>query len=253
MAVLGKGIALYYRLKGMGIRLYAANAGFFILLSLFPMAAVLLGLMHLTDLSPKDLLPGLLPQVLQESAGELITTLWEKSDLTVLGISALTALWSAGRGIHGLMLGLNAIYGVREARGYVKTRLICAGDTLLLLGMLLLYQYGIRKIPETEYGLRSLVALVLQVTVFTFLYQVLPCGRYRLVESLPGGILTGTGWLLFLRLFSLYGRISTGLSSLWGPVYVVFLGMLWLYFGLRIFFLGGAVNALRMKKNVEKM
>ena len=56
----------------------------------------------------------------------------------VVSVSALGALWSASRGVYGVLLGLNAIYGVRENRGYWYTRSISVLYTFALLMVLLL-------------------------------------------------------------------------------------------------------------------
>lgn len=48
------------------------------------------------------------------------------------------AIWSSSRGVYCIKTGLNAIYGERESRGYVYTRLVSVLYTVLLLAALLL-------------------------------------------------------------------------------------------------------------------
>ena len=64
----------------------------------------------------------------------------------LVGVSAVTALWSASRGIYGMLTGLNAVYGVSENRGYIYTRSISVVYTfvfiLILLLTLVLHVFG---------------------------------------------------------------------------------------------------------------
>ena len=46
------------------------------------------------------------------------------------------AIWSSSRGVYCIKTGLNAIYGERESRGYVYTRLVSVLYTVLLLAAL---------------------------------------------------------------------------------------------------------------------
>ena len=94
------------------------------------MLLLLLRLLRGTDLTEESLLQllgNVLPHALMPAAERLIRSTWQSANDTVVSLSALTALWSASRGIQGLRTGLNAVYGVAESRGYLRTRLICMG------------------------------------------------------------------------------------------------------------------------------
>ena len=102
------------------IPLHAANAGFFIVLSVFPALLLMLSLLRYAHLEVEDLLEllsSILPEALWDMAEELIISTYQSTSASVVGVSAVTALWSASRGIHGLLGGLNAVYGVTESRG----------------------------------------------------------------------------------------------------------------------------------------
>ena len=90
--------------------------------------------------------------------------------------------------------------------------------------------------------LRFVFLLVLQSLLFTLMFMVLPNGRNRFVDSLPGGILASIGWLVFSDLFSIYVENFNSYSNIYGSVYAVALGMLWLYCCMSILFYGGALN-----------
>ena len=129
------------RIQKMNIGLHAANAGYFIVLSVFPTLVLLLGLLRYTDLDAGDLLSaleGVIPEALLPAAEKLIISTYAYTSTAVVSVSAVSALWSASRGIFGLLLGLNAIYGVREDRSYLYTRTISVFYTFLFLLVLLL-------------------------------------------------------------------------------------------------------------------
>ena len=112
IGILGKVFAL-------NVPLYASQASFFLALSVFPMLILLMGLIRFTSLDVADLtemLHGVLPTALMPAAQRLIDNTYRSTTGTMLSISALTALWSASQGIHGLRMGLNAIGRLKEDR-----------------------------------------------------------------------------------------------------------------------------------------
>ena len=139
--LIGKTVHLWRKLRGLRIPVYAANASFFIVMAVFPALLLLLGLLRYTPLEVErlgEMLAGLLPEMMLEGAEELILLTYDATSASALGLSAVTTLWSAGRGIYGLLTGLNAVYGAEENRGWLYTRLVSAGYTVAFLLVLLL-------------------------------------------------------------------------------------------------------------------
>ena len=250
------------RIAELNIPVYASHASFFIVLSVFPTLVLLMGLLRYTGIGVEnltELLHGILPTALMPSAQKLIMNTYRSTNGTVLSISALTALWSASRGIHGLRAGLNAIYGVSEDRGYLYTRLVSVLYTfaflLVLLLTLVLHVFGtgllawlpLEKSPlfvflENVIDLRFFLLLGIQTLLFTAMFTVLPNRKNRFSEVFPGAVLASIGWLVFSQLYSVYVERFAGLSSVYGSVYAVALSMLWLYFCVSIVFYGGTLN-----------
>ena len=172
-------------------------------------------------------------------------------------------MWSASRGIYGLLTGLNRIYGVSESRGYWFTRFISVlytfGFLVVLLLTLVLGVFGnsiLSMLPPAKdplgiflsemVDLRFLLMLFLQTALFTAMFMVLPNRRNGFRESFPGAVLACIGWMVFTRLFSFYVEHFSSYSNIYGSVYAVALSMLWLYCCLSIVFYGGALNKLLM-------
>ena len=266
--ILGKTVALATRLRDMRIPGHAANAGYFIVLSVFPALVLILSLLRYTALDAGDLLDllaGILPAALMNAAEKLIISTYAHTGAAMVGVSAVGALWSASRGIYGLLTGLNHIYSVQENRGYFHTRFISVMYTVAFLAVLLLtlvlgvFGEGIiEMLPPARSVLgeflaevvdfRVVLMLVLQTGLFTAMFMVLPNRKNDFQESVPGALLATAGWMLITRAFSFYVEHFTRYSNVYGSVYAVALSMLWLYWCLSIVFYGGALNVLLMEK-----
>ena len=260
--LIGKLYGLISYFTRLRIPVYAANAGYFIVLSVFPMLLLFVSFLRYTGISVDNLtqlLHGVIPEALIPSAKRLILNTYQSTSRTVVSISAVTALWSASRGIYGLLTGLNAIYDVSEDRGYFYTRTVSVLYTfaflLVLLLTLVLNVFGttlLQMLPANAapvwdffadvINLRVLLLLLVQTAVFTAMYMVLPNRRNKLSDSLPGAVLTSVGWLVFSHLYSLYVENFASYANIYGSVYAVALSMLWLYFCISIVFYGGALN-----------
>jgi membrane protein len=264
------------QLQGIKIPIYAAGACYFIVLAIFPALLLVLSLLKYTRFTVENLmavLDGVIPRAFLKNVEQILTGVYGNSSRMVVGLSAAVALWSAGRGVYGLMTGLNAIYRVREHRGFLLTRLICVGYTfgfiLVLLLTLVLHVFGTKLVswlPARDHWLVHLVLdvinlrffflLAVQTVLFTAIYMVFPDRRNGFWESLPGALLASIGWLVFSDGFSCYVEHFPGYANVYGSVYAVALGMLWLYFCISIVFYGGILNYWignqNQRKNVSK-
>ena len=260
--LIGRTVEGYLWVREKQISLHAAYAGYFIILAVFPALLMLLSLLRFTGLQVEvlvDMMGEILPPALMETVEGMVYSAWLHSTGTVLGLSALTALWSASRGVYGLLRGLNAVYDVWENRGYLYTRGISVIYTFLfgivLILTLVLHVFGnavFRWLSMVDnpvviflvdlVDVRFFLLLMLQSLIFTLMYMVLPNGRNGFGSSLPGGILSSVGWLVFSDLFSIYVEHFNRYSLIYGSVYALALGMLWLYCCLSILFYGGALN-----------
>ena len=149
--IIGKTVHLWRRISRLRVSLYAANASFFLILAAFPALLLLLGLLRYTPLEVErlgEMLTGFLPGALAEGAEELILLTYDNTSGLTLGLSVVTTLWSAGRGIYGMITGLNAVYEAEENRGYFHVRFLSVVYTFLFLLVLILtltfHVFGIR-------------------------------------------------------------------------------------------------------------
>ena len=237
------------------LTVYAGNAAFFLLLSVLPLATFLLGLVRYLPIDSEDLLT-LVSRVLPEAAVPLFRYLFDMHNpMAVISISAVVAIWSASRGTYGVLRGLNRVYDLKETRGYIRVRLQCMLDTLLLvvafLATLLLYVFGQSVTELMKAGpfaflvspvTRFLLATLTLILLFSLIYLILPNHRVRFSAVLPGAALAGAGWMAYSALYSFYINHFSGMNRLYGGLSTVAITMLWLYVCTEILFLGGLIN-----------
>lgn len=255
-------------LSSMQIPVYSGNASFFLLLSLFPLAILLLALLQYVPVTQQDILALIeliVPQALLPFFSYLIDGLYPARSVAVISLSAITALWSASRGLYSLMNGLNAVEQVRETRAYLRRRLLCAVYVLLMLLALLLtlmlHVFGQELLALVSIGdgsLRRLIAdllahlhlysVVLLTALFSALYLVLPNRRTRLVLVMPGALAAALAWMLFSSAFSYYVNHIKDYSAVYGSLSTVILTMMWLYFCMAILFYGDYFNRLLFRR-----
>lgn len=260
--LIGRTVHMVRHIQALDVPLYAANAGFFMILSLFPALVLILSLLRFTGLqvaSLVEVLSNLIPEALMPTVEELVLSTYENSSAGLVGVSALTAIWSASKGIYGLLTGLNTVYGVAEDRGWFYTRFISLLYTFLFFGLVILtlivHVFGgtiLELLPISRMRLiriltgiidfRFVLLLAVQTAVFVLIFAFLPNGRNRIRDTLPGAVISSLGWLILSDLFSMYVENFASLSNIYGSVYTLALAMLWLYCCLSMIFYSAAFN-----------
>lgn len=244
------------------ISTHAASACYFMTLAVFPLLVLVLSILRYTPLELQtllEILDGLVPAALMGAVERLVRSTYENSSTALLSVSVVVALWSAGRCIYGLVMGLNAIYGVKEDRNYFHIRAINALYMVLFLVVLLLtlviHVFGkaiVAMLPVETFPIfgfvadvvnsRYLLLLLVQTALFTAMYAALPNKRASAGSCVPGAVFASIGWQGFSAVFSLYVDNFRAYANIYGSVYAVALCMLWLYCCIYIIFLGGAFN-----------
>lgn len=252
------------RIASYHVSLYAANASFYIILSIFPAVILLLTLLPYTAFSSSDViaaLHGVIPGILEPLLEYVIRDLGASSTITLASVSALMAVWSSSRGVYCIQVGLNAICGVRESRSYFLMRLLSMVYTVFLLGALLLtlaiHMFGqqliafflskpmpILQLLAKLLQFRGLILLVILSILFIAIFCVFPNRRIPPRRTFPGAAGAALGWLIFTELFSYYVKKFGAFSAFYGSLSTAAIAMLWLYICISILFYGCVFNQL---------
>ena len=124
--------------KDMGrhhVGAYAAQAAYFFMLSLIPIILLLLTMVRYTPVTKADVMTAVV-QVFPTSVDSLITSIVNQvynQSSTIIPITVIVALWSAGKGVLSISTGFNTIYGCPETRNYIYLRFRATFYTVLFL------------------------------------------------------------------------------------------------------------------------
>ena len=244
---------------------YAAQVSFFIILSVVPFIMLLLTAVQMipsiSNARFMELIVGLVPVDYKSLAFRVVNDLSLKSPATMISVTAVTALWSAGRGMFSVARGLNRVNGHGEKRWYVINRLICSGYTIvfilvciLSLGLLvfgnMIQAFMVSRFPIIAdvtthiINFRALWALMILIIFFLGIYTFVPDKSLKLRDQLPGAVFSTVGWMAFSFAFSLYFSHIGGknYSYMYGSLTAIVLLLLWLYFCMCILFFGAEIN-----------
>lgn len=251
---------------------YAGQATLFILISFFPFLMFLLTLIRylpITESNVMFIVDYMFPSNISPIFIRIVVEAYEKGSATIMSITAITALWSASRGFIALTRGLNCVYGIKETRGYFKTRITSALYTLIfaliLVITLVVLVFGNRLyiwlgsvfpiIKETALiiiSLRAVVGLTILVIFFTILFLAIPNRKSKLKDELPGALVAAGGWMGFSYLYSFYIDNMANISNTYGSLAAIIFLVLWLYFCMYILFIGGEVNDVLSSKSLQE-
>ncbi len=245
------------------VSMLAAGASFFIILSVVPLLTLVLTLLRYLPLTLQDLLDMLervLPAALMGMAEGFLRELYTTPLAAVVSVTVIVALWSASRGVFGILNGLSAILGADEHRSYVRRRLTALFYTFLLI-IALFVTLGLQVFGETLLDLaarrdawllnaaaslvhqRTVLTMAMLTLLFTLIFAFFPARHLRLRDVFPPAAATAAGWLVFSYLFSIY--VSYGRTSyFYGSMTTLVLAMLWLYICMCILFYGGVLCRL---------
>ncbi len=247
------------------IAAFSAQAAFFIIISFFPFIMLLLSIIKYFPLEESAMLK-LFTQIFPNSVDAMIVTVIDQiytssASSTVISLTAITALWSAGKGFLAIMKGLNAVYEINETRHYILLRGIAAFYTLMfaimLIATMILFVFGNRlyywieqKFPRLMntaliiISLRTILGLIILIAFFLIIYIVIPNRKAKFMNELPGGMMCAAGWMGFSYAFSYYIDNFSNYASTYGSLTAVVLFMLWMYFCMYLLFLGAEFNLL---------
>lgn len=251
------------------IQAYSAQAAFFIIISFFPFIMLLFSIVKffpLTESSMLLLFSQVFPSGVNSMVVPIITQIYDTTASgTVISLTAITTLWSAGKGFLAIMKGLNTIYDIKETRSYLFLRATSALYTLIFAIMviitMILFVFGNRlflwiekRLPRLAdmalviISLRTIVGLITLVIFFLLIYIVIPNRKTKIMQEIPGALLSAAGWMGFSYAFSFYIDNFSNFSATYGSLTAIVLFMLWMYFLMYILFLGAECNRLLENK-----
>lgn len=248
------------KMRKLNIAAHAAGTAFFFFLSLVPMLVVICTVLPYTPITAEDLVE-LVRQVVPSAAESLATGLVEsvyRKSAGTLSLALLVTIWSAGKGVLGLMRGLNALNDVEEKRNYFFVRTIASFYTVVMLVVIILFlvvmvfgnqlaQLILYRLPQLQMlalfymEFRFLFVWALLTMLFAAVYAYVPDKKLRFKEQIPGACFSAVAWSVFSWGFSLYVNRS-GAFSIYGSISIIVIVMFWMYLGMYIVMVGAWIN-----------
>ena len=257
----------------------AAQAAFFILLSVVPIISLILAVTTYLPFTQQDvlhLMMQIIPDDLIGYVQDIIADLYARAGKTVISVSAITMLWSASKGIAALMDGFNTMYQLRrDNNNWVVSRCIAIVYTVLFILLFVIamcgyvmvshyYQEYIKGVFEIESAMRTILLLIRYVMgwllfygFLLMLYVILPGGfglpigkeekvnlGERVRQQMPGAAFAAVAWLVISRIVVIYIDYFPNLSLMYGSLAGIVIAMLWLYFCMYIMMMCAEVNVI---------
>ncbi|WP_445158582.1 YihY/virulence factor BrkB family protein [Halomonas sp. E14] len=247
------------------VNMLAAGIAFYALLSLFPALAAAISLWALV-LDPGDIarqigeisrfMPPGGARLIREQASEVSANTDTGLSLTAL-FSLAVALFVASKGVRGLLVGLNVVYGEEERRGWLLRLLVVATLTVglivmilvgtgfvaffpLLTGMLGLEGPAVRVINWLRWpGLLLMMMFVIAVLYRYGPYRTSPRWEWVSVGTVVATLL----WLLGSGGLSFYVGYMANIDELYGSLAAVVILLLWFWLSAFVVLLGAEINA----------
>ena len=249
------------RIMGDHVGAYAAQSAFFILLSFIPFMMLLLNIIQYTPLTEEAVSSAVMSIIPEDFHGVVKTIIMEiyRRSSAILPVSAIIALWSAGKAITSLTYGLNTVYHVKETRNYFVNRLRSMLFTLFFIGAflvtLVLMVFG-RSIQQalTEYfpavaeftgmllSLRTVITMAALMFTFVLMYRFVPNRKVSFESQIPGALVTTISWQILSVGFSFYLEYFPGVTRMYGNLTTMILLMLWVYFCMYLVLVGAEIN-----------
>lgn len=188
----------------------------------------------------------------------------------LLTISVLAAAYFASNGVEALRISLNRAYRVPETRPWYFTRLaslgyvliavlIFAAISILLLAVPVVLDYIRAKLPWLADTLDIVASWRIYGTLFALtaglliVHLWLPAGRRKVLDVVPGVLLTLLAWLAGALIFAYYLQTFANYTATYAGLASVMIVLVFLYMIGVIFIIGAEMNAALMKFRVRRM
>lgn len=208
------------------------------------------------------------PQVIAEPLAAQVQQVLTVPRGGLLTVSVLAAAYFASNGVEALRISLNRAYRVSETRPWYLTRLlslfyvliavvILAGISTVLVAIPVAIAFADKQFPwlvevldtASSWGLYGAI-FVLTAGLFVA-HMWLPAGRRKMLDVLPGVVLTLIFWVAGALLFGSYLATFANYTATYAGLASVMIVLVFLYMVGVIMMLGAEINAALLKYRVR--
>jgi len=251
--------------KQDNLTIVAAGVAFFAFLAIFPALAALISIYGLVA-DPAAVeqqiasLRGVLPAEAADLIGTQLSRIASGSSQTLgwsLALSVLLGLWSANKGMKGLIQGLNIAYGEEDRRSWFKRTAIQLGLTLGAIIAAIVAIGMVVALPAvlSFLGLGGGARIGVEVARWVLLAALVVVGLgvvYRIGPArgalrprrwiTPGAVVATVLWLIGSVLFSIYVANFGSYAKTYGALAAVVILLIWFYLTAFVILLGAELD-----------
>ena len=255
--------SFFDRMRANHVDVYSASAAFYLFISFVPFILALFAIVPFTPLTEDMVIESveyILPRQFEDFAISLINEVYD-NHFTILSIAAITALWSAARGLMSIRRGFDEIFHIMEPFNYVIIRLKSSGYTFMMVLVMVAEltfgafgQYILKFIDRLVPGLpiassignfyTNLIFVLGAFVLLVFLYCFLPRIKQRVRTQIFGAVFATVVMLGFSKLFSIFLNYFMDSFSMYGSLATIVILLLWLYVIMYIMFAGAQINSI---------
>ena len=249
---------------------FAGHAALFLLMSIFPMVMYFISVFQYIPIDTGsfiqyiyDVVPDSITPLLDQIASEATSVNRSGSGIMQYA-TMLVTLVCASKGVYAIIIGMNAVYGIRETRNFVVLYALAVIYVVVFFGILgsmmllivcgnIIYGSLMKFIPGLgnfqnlfSYGKYLGMLFILNI-LFLLLYMNAPNRKSKVRYEFPGAFFSTIVSLIFSWAFSYYIDHVANYSVTYGSLATIIIFILWLYGIMNIVFIGAEINVVLRK------
>ncbi len=246
---------------------FAGHAALFLLMSLFPMAMYCISVFSYLQIDTARFtryLMNIIPEGSMPLVNQILEEAYAGSTAMMQSFSIIVMLFCASKGVYAVIIGMNAVYGIRETRGTPLLYALAVSYVVIIfavIGLMMvlivlgnnIFNWLLQFVPGMavfsnlfRYG-KYLCMIVLLILFFLLIYMNVPNRRSKIRYEFFGSLFSAIAWLVYSWAFSFYISNFANYSVTYGSLATVVIFILWLYGTMNIIFVGAEMNVVLRK------
>ena len=261
------GYSFVRKVKFDHVSSFAGHAALFLLMSIFPMAMFCISVFSHLPIDMGRLTQYLLTVIPEGSlplVNQILAEAYAESTTMMTSFTMIVMLFCASKGVYAVIIGMNAVYGIRETRGTMLLYALAAAYVVIFfaaIGLMMvlivlgnnIFNWLLQFVPGMivfdrlfRYG-KYLCMLVFLLVFFLLVYTNVPDRRSKIRYEFFGALFSTVAWLAYSWAFSYYISNFANYSVTYGSLATVVIFILWLYGTMNIVFVGAEINVVLRK------
>ncbi|MEO6202017.1 MAG: YihY/virulence factor BrkB family protein [Nitrospirales bacterium] len=255
------------------VSIVAAGVAFYGTLALFPALAAIVSVYGLITsqqevqeqiTSISDFLPQDAQSIIHEQLMSISTSTESALSFGAIG-GLLLAIWSASKGMTGLITSLNIAYNEEETRGFVKITALALGLTAIGIIFLILTLFLITMLPTVLrlFGFGEVAQISLSLARWPVLAGIVMLGlsllyRYAPCRNKPkwqwvswGAAIATIFWIVGSSAFAIYANDYSSYNQTYGSLGAGVILLMWFWLTAFIIMVGAELNS-EMERQTTK-